>query len=92
MAAVIQEVRPNNFKACAACEEATNLLRAALLQVDPNGLNQITVACSKIHKMDDEHPATAIMEIVAMQSDAGEEGATQVLKSDTVYCAGVLQG
>lgn len=78
--AVSPEVeRPTTFTACPACAEATTLLHAALLQVDPEGIAQITVSCSEIHRKDKQHPGTAIMNIVASE---------RLLKSETVYCPG----
>lgn len=71
--------RPTTFTACPACAEATTLLRAALLQVDPHTTSQLVVSCLEIHRKDKQHPGTATMNIVASE---------RLLKSETVYCPG----
>ena len=88
MTEAIKQVRPTKFKACAGCQEASTLLRAASLQVEPGAVGQLTVACSQIHGSGDEHPFTAIMDIIGMKSDAGEEGAAHHVQKGVVYCAG----
>lgn len=73
--------RPTTFTVCSGCAEATTLLHAALLQVDPAGVAQVTIFCSEIHRKNKQLPGTAIMQIVVSE---------RLLKSGTVYCPGAL--
>lgn len=96
-----RHVRPTFFPACRRCKEASEAFLTAnsmLAVTDPDvKVLQLTAVCGQIHKVGDEHPGTAIMQIQALKA-VGEAGVTEAVPLQqgntevVVFCAGAIRG